>query len=103
MVCEAEHRGIETEGLNQREGGAKKTMGMKNKWPRKTGGVERRRERIQTAEEWELANGRSYEWCESSYADLFFHSFDYRRHHLAFFQDVFLRIEVSLMFLVCRR
>lgn len=56
-MCEAEYRGIENEGLNQREGGEKKTMGVKNKWPRKTGGVGRGWERVQTAEEWELANG----------------------------------------------
>lgn len=42
MVCEAEHRGLENEGLNQREGGVKETMGMKNEWARRMGGVEGR-------------------------------------------------------------
>lgn len=32
MVCEAERRNIENEGLNQREGGVMETVGGKNKW-----------------------------------------------------------------------
>ena len=69
-MCEAEQRGLENEGLNQREGGVKETMGMKNEWARRTGGVEGRNGGYPTKKDRRERSESSGERCEGMFSQL---------------------------------